>query len=103
MQQIVIISLMTSIVGGIVWERMSGIKHMQMISGLNRPAYWMAKGQFYRGSDTGGGHCYDQYFSVLLRQFEVLDLLDRLHDVSYRGDPTDLCDFVLVPDLSAPV
>jgi hypothetical protein len=33
---------MTSIVGGIVWERMSGIKHMQMISGLNRPAYWMA-------------------------------------------------------------
>ena len=34
--------LMTSIVGGIVWERMSGIKHMQMISGLNRAAYWIA-------------------------------------------------------------
>ena len=34
--------LMTSIVGGIVWERMSGIKHMQMISGMDRAAYWIA-------------------------------------------------------------
>ena len=34
--------LMTSIVGGIVWERMSGIKHIQMISGMDRLAYWVA-------------------------------------------------------------
>jgi len=34
--------LMTSVVGQVVWERMSGIKHIQMISGMNRGAYWMA-------------------------------------------------------------
>jgi len=34
--------LLTSIIGQIVYERIVGIKHMQMISGLNLGAYWAA-------------------------------------------------------------